>query len=347
MDVPVAPTLLQLDAPTPPQQSDALILVGCLGDSITHQAFTQTYHAYPAHLQELLGDRYFVFNFGAAAACVQANSDKPYAATQQFADMMDVELDIVLIMLGTNDAKLQNWCGCDVFCNQYKIMLDSIKQAQPQATIMLMMPPPVFIDNVDGISKELVNTFLPPAVAAVALEYALAPPINIFKVFGNHFDCTRNNCAWIPDGIHPNTIGNWRIAEAVAEIIRNHAQGVKWRVEVEILRAQLQEAQNSFAAERQKRSEITAQCEEFATERYEFAAENKQLTSEREEFAALAILHAAERDDAAERAILCTSERDDAVKERNEFERRINRYLSRLGTSGADAPAEFVGTEAR
>jgi len=130
-------------------------------------------------------------------------------------------------------------------------------------------------------------------------------------------------------------------------IISNHVQGSEWRVVVEILRAQLQEAQNSFAAERQKRSEITAQCEEFATERYEFAAENKQLTSEREEFAALAILHAAERDDAAERAILCTSERDDAVKERDEFERRINRYLSRLAASGADAPAEFVGTEAR
>jgi len=353
MDVPVAPTLLQLDAPTPPQQSDEFILVGCLGDSITHQASTQTYHAYPAHLQELLGDRYFVFNFGAAAACVQANSDKPYAATQQFADMMDVELDIVLIMLGTNDTKLQN-CGCDVFCNQYKIMLDSIKQAQPQATIMLMMPPPVFIDNVDGISKELVNTFLPPAVAAVAFEYALAPPINIFKIFGNHFDCTRNNCAWISDGIHPNTIGNWRIAEAVAGILRNHDQGSKWRVEVEILRAQLQESQHAFkqlAAERDElaneRDDATElarlrahQIEHLATANKELTFENKGLTIERDKLAALAVVHTAERDDAVKFASLRALERD-------ELEQRIERYLRRVTASGAEAPAELLGTEAR
>jgi len=129
-------------------------------------------------------------------------------------------------------------------------------------------------------------------------------------------------------------------------IIRNHAQSSAWRVEVEVLRAQLQEAQNSFSAERKKLTDecnsITFQCEEFAAERDQLAKErddatelarvctreNEYLAVQRDEIATerdhaslLATLRAAEnkelateRDEFAALAVLNAAQRDDAAE---------------------------------
>ena len=83
--------------------TDNTIRVACIGDSITE------WSKYPAHLQTMLGSSYLVENFGVAGSTVLRNSDKPYMNQIAFQKAKDFQPSIVIIMLGTNDAKVDNY----------------------------------------------------------------------------------------------------------------------------------------------------------------------------------------------------------------------------------------------
>ena len=74
------------------------IRVACVGDSITF--WTQ----YPNDLWMLLGSNYSVGNFGVGGATITVDSGKPYVNESVFQDAKEFKPDIVIIMLGTNDA---------------------------------------------------------------------------------------------------------------------------------------------------------------------------------------------------------------------------------------------------
>jgi lysophospholipase L1-like esterase len=96
------------EAPTGP------ITVVCVGDSITEGVgvTNRSVDSYPAQLQKLLGDGYKVVNCGKSKATALDTSSKyhntngiPYRTTTQYTAGLRAEPDVVLIMLGTNDAK--------------------------------------------------------------------------------------------------------------------------------------------------------------------------------------------------------------------------------------------------
>jgi len=72
--------------------------VACIGDSITQGS------GYPDRLQELLGSDYEVGNFGVDGSTVSQETAMPYMRQDKFIDAMEFKPDIVIIMLGTNDA---------------------------------------------------------------------------------------------------------------------------------------------------------------------------------------------------------------------------------------------------
>ena len=102
--------------------SSAVTRVACLGDSLTRgdgaherrppreKRFTQRGN-YPARLQDLLGPGYVVRNFGHGGASACNESDVPYAATRAYATARRWRADVVVLMLGTNDAKTMHWEG--------------------------------------------------------------------------------------------------------------------------------------------------------------------------------------------------------------------------------------------
>ena len=102
--------------------SFAVTRVACLGDSLTRgdgaherrppreKRFTQRGN-YPARLQDLLGPGYAVRNFGHGGASACNASDVPYAATRAYATARRWRADVVVLMLGTNDAKTMHWEG--------------------------------------------------------------------------------------------------------------------------------------------------------------------------------------------------------------------------------------------
>ncbi len=75
--------------------------MACVGDSITQLS------GYPHKLQLMLGTNYSVQNFGVAGATVSLDYKIAYMKQQAFQQAMDFHPDIVLIMLGTNDANLE------------------------------------------------------------------------------------------------------------------------------------------------------------------------------------------------------------------------------------------------
>ena len=111
--------------------------VACVGDSITYgsgatdrnrtsyppvlQVFVmndhfacssvfviQTSFSFSGILQELLGeDRYEVHNFGLGSATVMKSGDYTYWYTHEFNRSIAIKPDIVIIQLGTNDAKVR------------------------------------------------------------------------------------------------------------------------------------------------------------------------------------------------------------------------------------------------
>ena len=93
-------------------QSKATKIVA-VGDSITEGTCSsdESTHSWPAQLHDILNDEdgYTVQNLGVGGRCMMKNSDWPYWNEQAYQDALNSEADIIILMLGTNDAKSSQW----------------------------------------------------------------------------------------------------------------------------------------------------------------------------------------------------------------------------------------------
>src|SRR5262245_57930852 len=91
--------------------SAAPIKIACVGDSITEGAglSNPSTQSYPARLQKLLGTNYNVRNFGVSGRTLLKKGDFPYWKEAAYTNSHTLNPDIVIIQLGTNDSKPQNW----------------------------------------------------------------------------------------------------------------------------------------------------------------------------------------------------------------------------------------------
>ena len=147
-------------------------------------------------------------NFGAGGATVQKGADSPYWNRTQFAAFVNgSSYDIVIMMLGTNDAKdkgnggTPNWpAACSLpnptaeSCTVVKDYLSLINVARklgpnkgsssspPQMAIMV--PPPLWRDSAYGMNQTILNDVMPPLVPQIAALAQLAPPIDLFTALG-------------------------------------------------------------------------------------------------------------------------------------------------------------------
>ena len=104
------------------------IRVACVGDSITegHGIKIQSRDDYPVVLNRILGDGYSVQNCGKSGTTVQKDADYPYWICKEFSNAVALNADIVVIKLGTNDTKPQNW-NAERFKADYQSLIDTLK----------------------------------------------------------------------------------------------------------------------------------------------------------------------------------------------------------------------------
>lgn len=91
--------------------SSCAVKVACVGDSITEGAGLkkQSETGYPVVLNQLLGKHYQVMNLGRSATTMQKNGDFPYWICKEFTDVFVYKPQVIVIKMGTNDTKPQNW----------------------------------------------------------------------------------------------------------------------------------------------------------------------------------------------------------------------------------------------
>ncbi|MGA2386695.1 MAG: GDSL-type esterase/lipase family protein [Candidatus Bathyarchaeia archaeon] len=181
-----------------PPQTQAL--VACVGDSITQST------AYPYDLWMLLGTTHYVVeNFGAGSTTVSLESQTPYMNTTVFQNALASEPNIVIIMLGTNDAQPSLLRYNASFVSDYVKLVDAFSALKSNPKIWLVFPPPIFSNQSGRLDPGYFNDSIIPGIRQVANETGL-PTINVYSALANY-------SGDFPDGEHPN--------DAAAQIIAN------------------------------------------------------------------------------------------------------------------------------
>lgn len=180
--------------------------VACVGDSITHGLGAAEGESYPVQLQRMLGTGWQVENFGVSGRTLLRQRDHPYWKEKAFQRAQSFAPNVVVIMLGTNDTKPQNWVHEGAFRVDYHDLIASFAELRSHPRIILCRPCPVpdpgnFGINEANLLKEL------PMIDQVAREEKL-PEVDVHGLLESSPDL-------FPDHVHPNTAGAAVIAAAV------------------------------------------------------------------------------------------------------------------------------------
>ncbi len=206
------------------------IRVACIGNSITDGSGIDmaSMHGYPASLQQLLGKEYWVKNFGVSGRTMLNKGDRPYMKEMAWRDALAFRPDVVVIKLGTNDSKPQNWQHSAEFKQDLVQMLTELcpelgqlpknkkkrakALAEVKTKIFLCTPIPAFKSTWNINDSVIVNGII-PIQQEVAKEYGLQV-IDLHTLFGN------DSNMMVADGIHPNERGARRMAEIIADALK-------------------------------------------------------------------------------------------------------------------------------
>ncbi len=188
--------------------------VACIGNSITdgHGIEMATKHGYPALLQKKLGGDYWVKNFGVSARTMLNKGDYPYMNEKAWQDALAFQPDVVIIKLGTNDSKPQNWKYAADFGQDLEKMIHALNNGARKTKIFLCTPIKAFKPSWD-ISDDVIVHDIIPIQRKVARKYGLQV-IDLHTLFGDDAELVQ------PDGIHPNEKGVERISEIIAKELK-------------------------------------------------------------------------------------------------------------------------------
>jgi lysophospholipase L1-like esterase len=184
--------------------SNKLTRVACLGDSITNST------GYPEQLQSLLGNGSVVGNFGVNGATVNLNSNNPYYYDLTYRDARNFLPTTVIIMLGTNDARSDNYQKISTFTANYERLLNRTQRWNSTQQIFLVIPPPIFNNTLDLNSTSYVNGVI-PRIRQIASDLGL-PLIDVYTPLIDHPE-------YFPDGVHLNSQGAQIIANTIYQAI--------------------------------------------------------------------------------------------------------------------------------
>lgn len=211
------------------------IRVACIGNSITEGFGIDMCGAYgyPAELQKILGKDYWVKNFGVSSRTMLNKGDYPYMNELAWQDAQAFKADVVIIKLGTNDSKPENWQYGAEFRQDLEQMILTLRPdlAQPvgkkakkvkkaknavlqpvKPKIYLCTPIPAFKPTWN-ISDAVITSEIIPIQQEVAKKYGL-------EVIDLHTLYAQDGDKMLDDGIHPDGKGAHRLAEIIANELK-------------------------------------------------------------------------------------------------------------------------------
>ena len=192
-------------SPIKPSDYKAPVKVACIGDSITEGAGAEPGRSYPAQLQEMLGDKWKVGNFGLGGRTLLKKGDHPYWIEKAYQDALKLEPDVVIIMLGTNDTKPQNWEHESEFVDDYTELVNSFQGLASEPRIYVCRPCPVPGEGNFGINEKNLQVWI-KRIDELAKDMNLGV-IDMYKAL-------EGKEKLLPDRVHPNTEGAGEMAKA-------------------------------------------------------------------------------------------------------------------------------------
>lgn len=183
-------------------KSTGRIRVACVGDSLTQSS------EYPYNLWSLIGDQsYDLRNFGAGSTTVLRASETSYMNTSVYRDALDFQPNIVVIMLGTNDAQPSLHRYNESFTADYALLINSFLGLESKPEVWVVLPPPIISNQSGAIDSAYFDQQVIPGIIQAANQTGV-PVIDVYSAFTGHSDYYR-------DGLHVNSAGARVIADMV------------------------------------------------------------------------------------------------------------------------------------
>ena len=188
------------------------VRVACIGNSITFGAGirNRSRDSYPSVLARMLGDNYWVKNFGVSARTMLNKGDHPYMNEPAYKNALAFNPNIVVIKLGTNDSKSFNWKYKADFMKDAQNMINAFKGLPSQPKIYLCYPSKAYLTG-DGINDDIISKEIIPMIKTLAKK-------NDLSVIDLH-TAMDGMPELFPDRIHPNEKGAQVMAKAVYQSI--------------------------------------------------------------------------------------------------------------------------------
>ncbi len=187
--------------------------IACVGDSITFGSgvkSTRRADAWPYILDRRLGTEYRVLNYGVSGTTARDAGDFPYRDHGFLSAAKNAGAELILLMLGTNDSKPYNW-DAEGYEADIRRLIAELRQHGEK--LVLLLPPKAFPSR-DGIvaydiRDEVICGEVLPILRRAAEEYTL-PVIDLYAF-------TQDHPEYFDDGVHPNILGNYAIAEHILQ----------------------------------------------------------------------------------------------------------------------------------
>ncbi len=191
------------------------VRIGFIGNSITYGAglTSPSTQSYPAQLgvllQEKYGDTCSVHNFGISSRTMLKKGDYPIWNDTEFKNCWNLAPEILVICLGTNDTKPQNWdLYQDEFFPDYMAMIDTFKVRNPFTKFIVCRPCPAF-GVVWDIRETIIVSDIIPLVDSIQKVTG--------AVLVDFHTPLMDSVSLFPDKIHPDINGS----AAMARILFN------------------------------------------------------------------------------------------------------------------------------
>jgi lysophospholipase L1-like esterase len=187
------------------------VKVACIGDSITALP-----SSWCGDLATKLGSGYMVMNFGVSGTNLAKNVSQPYWSSAQYTPSHTFAPNIVIIMLGTNDAFDASWTSAKShFLMDYEELLDTYTSLASKPKPYMIIPTPIGTSPF-GHDGKLLETDVIPLIKQVAME-KMVPTIDAFTLFGGAmFDAGLYGGS---DQVHPNAKGQQMICDEVYKVL--------------------------------------------------------------------------------------------------------------------------------
>lgn len=196
--------------------------MACVGDSITYgkKVEERWRYSYPSQLGGLLGRGWEVRNFGVSGATALMKGPLPYRQTKEFTEALAFLPHVVIIKLGTNDARPLNWRHKREYARDYLALVRSFQALGTRPGIWLCTLAPAY-GREGGRADRVIQEEVIPRIREIARRTGL-PVIDLNSALLGRKDL-------FADGVHPNGRGARVMAETVYEAITGEKRERKER----------------------------------------------------------------------------------------------------------------------